>query len=173
MTEAHPSNARDWHALELQRAQAGETVVPAHLVERADGTLVVDTANHPDIATEFSEAGHAIRGCAGCPQRDDHPRVLAGSKLYHHDCLPAILESDATRNHESDPMAAAHKAVIDACKGGLKGDALREYLIGPHLAEHGPKIAAVAHAGPSLAEINQMHADNIAAGRHPFAEPES
>lgn len=83
--------------------------------------------------------------CDGCGQTDDHPKLHYGLETYHHDCIPFRVYHDLTTvgtfvdgqylESPSVPMsddAAAQVArlveIVDACKGGLKGDDLLSFI---------------------------------------------
>lgn len=77
---------------------------------------------------------HVHDRCEQCGQIDDHPKVHIGDldlqriRTLHHDCLSADDEQmlrDSGQLRDSGPKASA---VIDACKGGAKGDKLRKLI---------------------------------------------
>jgi hypothetical protein len=65
-----------------------------------------------------------ISRCDQCGQADDHPKVHAEPQgTFHHDCLSADLRQQVI---DSAPLG---QAVIEACEGGLRGDALRDHIV--------------------------------------------
>lgn len=83
--------------------------------------------------------------CDGCGQHDDHPKVHYGQETYHHDCLPhrvlrdlttvgtfvdgQYVETPGVEMHEDAAATVARLVeIVDACKGGLKGDNLLAFI---------------------------------------------
>lgn len=100
---------------------------------------------------------HASDRCEQCGQTDDHPKVHIGDldsgkiRTTHHDCLSADHEQmlrDSAQARDSGPKASA---VIDACKGGAKGDELRKLIADPD---------ALPQA-EGLAERRQLEAEEV------------
>lgn len=89
---------------------------------------------------------HAHTQCDGCGQIDPDPKTHYGSESYHFDCLPyrvlrdmttvgtfidgQYVETPGVEMHEDAAAAAARLVqIVDTCKGGLKGDALRDFIV--------------------------------------------
>lgn len=99
---------------------------------------------------------HALDRCEQCGQTDDHPKVHIGDldsgkiRTTHHDCLSADHEQmlrDSAQARDSGPKASA---VIDACKGGAKGDELRALIVSGELPQ-----------AEGLAERAQLEAEGV------------
>jgi len=86
--------------------------------------------------------------CDGCGQVDAHPRVHYGAETYHHDCIPHRVLVDLTTvgtfvngqyvetpdvpmSEEAAATVARLVEIVDACKGGLKGDDLLAFIETP------------------------------------------
>jgi hypothetical protein len=87
----------------------------------------------------------AVQTCDGCGQADDHPNVHYGIETYHHDCLPHRIYRDLTTvgtyvngvyvetpevpmSEEAAATVARLVDIVDACKGGLRGDDLLAFI---------------------------------------------
>jgi hypothetical protein len=86
------------------------------------------------------------QACDGCGQSDDHPKLhYGGAETYHHDCIPyrvlrdlttvgtfidgQYVETPGVEMHEDAAAEVARLVnIVDACKGGLKGDDLLAYI---------------------------------------------
>lgn len=79
---------------------------------------------------------HAYTRCDTCGKTDDHPKHHYGAETNHHDCIPArILDDlDLDGTHLAD--------IIEACRKGKKGDALRSHIHNTHPATLAAKKGA-------------------------------
>ena len=66
--------------------------------------------------------------CDQCGQIDDHPKAhiaKVGEVLsVHHDCLSAADEKMLRDSAQAEGAGPKASAVIDSCKGGVRGDKL-------------------------------------------------
>jgi hypothetical protein len=61
--------------------------------------------------------------CDQCGQTDDHPKAhFMDGRTVHHDCMDVREEALARSAGERQAK------IVDACKGGLKGTSLREFI---------------------------------------------
>jgi hypothetical protein len=61
--------------------------------------------------------------CDQCGQTDTHPKAHVGLTTKHHDCLSHSEEQQLVQSGQEKGQPKA-SAVIEACKGGTKGDDL-------------------------------------------------
>ena len=66
--------------------------------------------------------------CEQCGQTDDHPKAHIGPVTKHHDCL-SHSEKQMLVDSTQEKGAPKASAVIDACVGGLRGDALLKKIL--------------------------------------------
>lgn len=83
--------------------------------------------------------GHFLTKCKDCPETDDHPKLHYGQDTYHFDCLPAFAEQDVTRFLDH-PQHAAARRIIDAARGGVHGQELRQHIDDDHAATTVPAL---------------------------------
>ncbi len=69
--------------------------------------------------------------CDHCGGHDDHPKAHLGLVTKHHDCLSVVEEQ--TLRDSAQPAGAGPKvsAVINACKGGKRGENLLALIRDP------------------------------------------
>jgi hypothetical protein len=61
--------------------------------------------------------------CDQCGQLDDHPKAhFLDGRTVHHDCMDVREETLARSASERQAE------IVQACKGGLKGDELRDFI---------------------------------------------